>query len=680
MNGFIALDGWLPREHLRAALLGAFISMGAFAVLLIWASARFLKQRARPFQLALLLALVFSWSYVGVFHLDRPLEAHWPIFALVGLAAAWWIYRYRGKEAFLGAGLLTCGFALWGIFVSGLPGLPGADPAGGASHAMSAVVQFLVMSGLIVVALEEVRQFNTTAVQELRSYKSKTDFLKKKVASTEERYRSLFDQASEGIVIADAQDLRLLELNQTARRLLGVSGPDAALLSSFCRIHPEPDPRPRTGSEWFALICRHRTLTLVRRDGATTPAEADGAPIQFEGRPAYQFFLRELSERARLEQQLRQAEKLSALGQMISGVAHELNNPLAVIKGYMELMLRRDALSPQMRSELEKVARESNRAAKLVSNFLSFAREQPLHRERVDLNELVRAVVDSRQTELPDGGAILVVHTAPDLPATEVDPDQVRQALVNVLNNALQAVALRPAGGRVRILTLSKNDLIQVRVEDNGPGVPPEVLPHIFEPFFTTREVGQGTGLGLSIAHSILSDHGGRIFHETPAGGGACFVLEFPVVRAAGQPAPTAARPATATAPEPATAPARILVLDDDPTIAELLGEMIGLLGYSPTLCNSGPDALEMIGRREFDVIISDFRMPKMNGQEFYYEAVRRRPALAPRIVFLTGDVVNDETQAFLKSTGNPHLSKPFQLARVEQTLAEVLRRNLAAS
>jgi two-component system NtrC family sensor kinase len=517
-------------------------------------------------------------------------------------------------------------------------------------------------------------------LKQLRSCKSTADILQKKVLSTEERYRSLFDQASEGIVIADADDLRILEVNQTARRLLGVPGPDSGFLPSFCRIHPDPDPRPRTGPEWFAAICRHRNVTLMRRDGGTTPAEADGAPIQFEGRPAYQFFMRELSDRARLEQQLRQSEKLSALGQMISGVAHELNNPLAVIKGYMELMLRRDPLSPQMRTDLEKVALESTRAAKLVSNFLSFAREQPMHRERVDLNELVRALLASRQADFNEARASLVFNPDAGALQTEGDPDQIRQALVNVLNNALQAVAGLPGGGRVQVSTSAKADLIQIRVEDNGPGVPPEVLPHIFEPFFTTREVGQGTGLGLSIAHSILSDHNGRILHQPAAGGGACFVLELPVIAAA---AAETAAPAPAPGPDlqaaPGRARARILILDDDPTIAELLGEMVGLLGYTSSVCHSGAQALDLIGRQEFDLIISDFRMPKMNGQEFYQQAVRRKPELAPRILFLTGDVVNDDTQAFLKSTGNPHLAKPFQLACVERTLADVLQRNLAA-
>src|SRR5207244_10034446 len=189
-------------------------------------------------------------------------------------------------------------------------------------------------------------------------------------------------------------------------------------------------PLPQTGPEWFAVICRHRNLNLVRRDGGITPTEADGAPISFEGRPAYQFFLRELTERARLEQQLRQAEKLSALGQMISGVAHELNNPLAEIKGYMELILRRDELSKQTRADLEKVAHESNRAAKLVSNFLSFAREQTVQRKMINLNDLIRDVLEMRKFDLRVAGTEVALELDPNLPATSADPDQLQQVLV----------------------------------------------------------------------------------------------------------------------------------------------------------------------------------------------------------------------------------------------------------
>jgi CheY-like chemotaxis protein len=177
-----------------------------------------------------------------------------------------------------------------------------------------------------------------------------------------------------------------------------------------------------------------------------------------------------------------------------------------------------------------------------------------------------------------------------------------------------------------------------------------------------------------------MTDHRGRIACQPSGLGGAGFVLELPIVSTGAEVSPVPANPMPARGQAAQTLSAHILVLDDEQTIAELLGEMLGLLGYSTTLCHSAPDALQLLAQRDFDLIISDFRMPKMNGEEFYRQAIQMKPELARRILFLTGDVVSEETQAFLQSTGNPHFSKPFQLARVEQVVAEVLRSRLANS
>ena len=664
------------QEHPASIMLKQWC-VGASVVFLLWGSAGFLKLRARSTELALFLAFLWIWNYLGVYQFDSLFQMQLPVFALVGMAClviGWCFYRFRAAQPFLGAGLLASGFGLWGAYIAAYPFLQRSDRLIIAGYMVSAVLQLFLAASMIILLLEEVRQSNLLVSQELRSYKTKTEVLQKQVLSTEERYRSLFDQASEGIVIADARDLRILELNQTAKRMLGIEEAGSQTLSSFCRLPTEAQSAPpRTGPEWFDAICSQRMLRLVRRDGQITATEPDGARIDFEGRAAFQFFLRERTERARLEQQLREAEKLAALGQMISGVAHELNNPLAAIKGYVELVLRRDELGNQTRTDLGKVANESNRAAKLVSNFVSFARKQPMHREKVNMNAMVRHVTQSRKAELQKAGVELCLNLDPHLPATQADPDQLQQVLMNLVNNALHALAEVERSGRLLISTRHREAVIFTTVEDNGPGVAPEVLPYIFEPFFTTREVGVGTGLGLSIAHSIMMDHDGRVSHQSLAPTGACFVLELPVVGPQVQPQATAVPDALPFQT------ARILVLDDDQAIGELLGEMLTLLGYSAKLCNSAPEAVKLVGQHEFDLIISDFRMPKMNGQEFYREAIGIKPELARRVIFLTGDVVNEETQAFLQSTGNPHLSKPFQLARVEEAIAQVLRQQPAS-
>ena len=415
----------------------------------------------------------------------------------------------------------------------------------------------------------------------------------------------------------------------------------------------------------------------MRKDGALIPLEINGSQVDFAGQPAYQFFMLEVTERTRLEQQLRQAEKLSALGQMISGVAHELNNPMSVIKGYLELVLAHHDLQPQTRADLEKVVHESNRAAKLVMNFLSFAREQPAHREMVNLSAMVQRLIEVRKFDLLVAKTEVLLALDPQLPPVHADPDQVQQLIINLVNNSLQAMVESSRPGRLKITTRHSEGRVHVLVEDNGPGVPPHLVNKIFEPFFTTKEVGTGTGLGLSIAHSIMADHKGRIQYQASSLGGAGFVLDFPAAKA--EPAPRGVETTTVTAKPTETPAARgekILVLDDEKAIAEMLGEMLGLLGYQPTLCHSAAHALELITQQNFDVIISDFRMPGINGEQFYALATRQQPALARRIVYLTGDIVNTDTLKFLESIGNPHMTKPFNLARVRTTVAEVIQAN----
>jgi CheY-like chemotaxis protein len=357
-----------------------------------------------------------------------------------------------------------------------------------------------------------------------------------------------------------------------------------------------------------------------------------------------------------------------------------LNNPLTVIKGYLELVLTHHEISPQTRSDLEKAAFESNRAAKLVTNFLTFAREQRSHREPVNLNDLAQKLVESRGADFLPAKTEVALEPDPKLPLVLADPDQVRQLMINLINNSVQAMANLPRPARVKVITRQKDGLVQLVVEDNGPGVPPHLVNKIFEPFFTTKEVGAGTGLGLSIAHSLMSDHKGRIFYQTSSMGGAGFVLEFPVAAVGELKKNPDGAEKTVLAPNPvepvAVGAGNILVLDDEKSIAEMLGEMLGLLGYTPTLCHAGMQALELIDRLDFDLVISDFRMPLMNGREFYEQAVQKKPSLTRRVIFLTGDVVNEETQAFLQSSGNPHMPKPFNLASVRTVVAEIIQAN----
>ncbi|MBU6399559.1 MAG: response regulator [Verrucomicrobia bacterium] len=682
--------------------------MSFSAVFLLWGSIRFLGQRAHEQQLGLFMIFLLVWSWIGTHQLGDYLEANFaetvspllinlPIFGFIGLASmltAYGFLRYRRRRQFIAAGLLAVGFLFWGGYLIAYPFLLRAEEQaratmGGSSTGLytsagfflSSVLQLFIAVSMIILVLEQVRFLHQRrSLLELKNEQKQKTALQSKVISTEERFRNLFERAGEAIVITASADLRMLELNQAAEHLLGITRSESVnrqSLTAFCQLNV--DPLPKDGPGWFELI-RHRTLNLVRKNGSVVPTEASGSPVEFDGQPAYQFFFREVTERSRLEQQLRQAEKLSALGQMISGVAHELNNPLAVIKGYLELILAHHDLPAKTRADLEKVAQESSRAGKLVRNFLSFAREQPAHRELINFNEYIQRVIDLRKFDFMAAKVEPATELDPDLPKTVADPDQIQQVLIILVSNALQAMAEAHRPGRLKITTQRRDQNLRILVEDDGPGVPKHIQNKIFEPFFTTKEVGKGTGLGLSLAHSILTEHQGRITYQESTLGGAAFVLELPIVNP--QPQETAFVTDTIileakkpVEPVPQVV-AKVLVLDDEKALAEMLGEMLSLLGHTPTLCNAASDALERLDREDFDLILSDIRMPRIDGPQFYKLATGKKPDWAARFIFLTGDVVNEETQDFLKTVGNPYIPKPFHLSAVEEAVANVLRQN----
>ena len=656
--------------------------VGVSATFLLWGSFKFLKMRVRQVLLGLFIGFLLVWSYVGAFFLDEALYIQLPIFGLIGLASiltSFCFFQYRTQHSYIGAALLGFGFFLWGSYFISYPFFQKTVELSASGFFVSAVLQLFIAVSMIILVLEEVRHANQFAIQQIKSQKTEVRVLKTKVVSTEERYRSLFDQASEGILITSAADFRILELNATAQRLLGLTQTDAPrhCLQPFCQPGHTACIAPKGGAEWFNWVRRQPQMKIVRTNGEATLVEIEGALIQYDGRPAYQFFIREMTERSRLEQQLRQAEKLSALGRMISGVAHELNNPLAVIKGYLELVLTHHDLTPQTREDLQKVANESVRAAKLVRNFLAFSREQPAHRELINFNDIIERVSELRQFDLREFGVQLTLSLQPNLPLTFADPDQVQQVVNNLITNAVQAMEGQATPPRLRIVTAHKGENIELTLEDNGPGVPQDLQEKIYEPFFTTKEIGTGTGLGLSIAHTIMAEHRGRIQYRKSVLGGAAFILDFPIVIDE-QPRPSVD---TSAQPQPTSirnvAPARILVLDDERAIAELLSEMLTTLGHKPTMCLDPRVALEVLSRQKFDLIISDFRMPGMNGQEFHNCVNRADPEMARRVIFLTGDIVNDETRAFLQANGNPHIAKPFQLTTLENVIGETLLKHV---
>jgi len=368
------------------------------------------------------------------------------------------------------------------------------------------------------------------------------------------------------------------------------------------------------------------------------------------------------AERRQAEDALRQSEKLATMGQLLAGVAHELNNPLTVIVGFAGLLAAKLAGGP-LGDSAQQITAAAERCGRIVRNFLALARKHPPERKRVSLNQIVTDAVELLAYPLGADGVTTTLDLGADLPPLWADQHQLQQVVVNLLTNAHHA--LRDAPER-RLTLATRYDRAQgrvlLRVADTGPGIPPEIQGRIFEPFFTTKPVGQGTGLGLSLCHGIVEGHGGSIRVESLPGRGAVFTVELPVERPAGDEGPAPAAP-----PPPAVAGLRVLVLDDEPAVTRLLEQFLSLDGHQVTTVCDAVAAREMLERDRHDLIICDIRMPGLDGPGLYREVTRRWPAARPRFIFMTGDVLGAETRRFLEETGAPCLSKPFVLDDVRR-------------
>jgi two-component system NtrC family sensor kinase len=358
--------------------------------------------------------------------------------------------------------------------------------------------------------------------------------------------------------------------------------------------------------------------------------------------------------------QLVQAEKMSAVGLLVSGVAHELNNPLAGVVGFSQLLLK-EAVAEKVRRGLERINKEAERCKKIVRNLQTFARKHTPEKEYIGINGILEACLELRSYQLKVDNIDVEVDLDANLPKTMADFHQLQQVFINIMVNAHQAMTEKGGSGRLSVRTRVEGGQIRVEIRDSGPGIPKDVLPRLFDPFFTTKEVGQGTGLGLSICYGILEEHRGRIFARNCLDGGAMFVVELPVVTAekpVEQDLPVRAAEARAGAPRTGN----VLVVDDELTIIDILFQVLRADGHRVDTALSGNAALKKMEKERYDVIISDLKMPGMSGQDLYEEVRRRSPELASRIIFSTGDTVSEETRRFLESSGNMYVQKPFEL------------------
>ena len=420
--------------------------------------------------------------------------------------------------------------------------------------------------------------------------------------------------------------------------------------------HTLPGEYHKTG-EW-----RHR-----RKDGTVFPVEITSHTVEWKGRPARLVLITDISARRAAEEALRESAKLAAIGQLISGVAHELNNPLSAILLFVETLLQ----EPRSASDVEALTMildQARRSRAIVRDLLASARGGQMRRDCVDARELLERTARALAPQVDALGARLELVVDDDVPSIWGDGSSRTQVVTNLVVNAAQSAG---PGGIVRLRGCTANAEVRIVVEDDGPGIPSEVMPRLFEPFFTSKPQGEGTGLGLAVSRGIIEAHAGTLMAENIPGRGARFVISLAA-------APDSATPATATAGERSTPgeARRVLIIDDEPSIRLALKRYFTRRDWTAEEADDGGAALRRLRAADvpdYALIVSDLRMPGLSGSDLYDEIARHRPELVGRIVFSTGDVASAEARAFIDRVNAPVLQKPFELATLDDLIARYL-------
>lgn len=426
---------------------------------------------------------------------------------------------------------------------------------------------------------------------------------------------------------------------------------------------------PTRGEAPPSEVRRGERILLV----TAIPTEEPGAAV---------LLFEDLTDKRRLQEQLVQSEKMSAIGQLIAGVAHDLNNPLASVVGFSDLLGEAADVPPRLAEPLAVIRQEAERASAIVRNLLSFARRQEGERQLQSIRPILESTHQLLKNQLMSAQIELSLAFEPGLPQVEVHANQIKQVFLNIINNAAQAIASTATeeAGRIEIVTKCEPDGLSVNISDNGPGIPEDVARRVFEPFFSTKSEGEGTGLGLSICLGIVKEHGGNIRVDPGGAGsgrGATFIVELPTgIRSELRPLGRSDRSPVPADPAPPERQERlrVLVVDDEPHILHYMQATLESWGHEVAVARDGSQALKRALMQPFDLIICDLRMPRLGGREMFQTLARMHPTLADRIIFATGDTVRGDTLQFLEELGRPFLQKPFKLDALRRVLAGVVK------
>jgi two-component system NtrC family sensor kinase len=490
------------------------------------------------------------------------------------------------------------------------------------------------------------------------------------LVASEEQYHAMFNASIDGLALWNAAG-RIVDTNPALWRMYGYSD------GEFSALPPGSWAGPTYRPEFLRAVAAgeslHAEMTERRRDGSAFDLEVHGIPMQYQGKPHVLTIARDITEKkrsaeelARQRESLYQREKLAALGSLLAGVSHELNNPLSVVVARAVLLEEQGDSVTQ--AAAMKIRTAAERCARIVRTFLAMARQQRPERGAVAINDVVAAALDIAGYAIRTSSIEVTLDLGRGLPRVLADADQLHQVLLNLIINAQQSLQERAMPRRIRVASRFDvgADMVEIVVADNGPGIPAHLRARIFEPYFTTKPIGIGLGVGLAVSLGIVEAHGGSLTVDCPAEGGAAFSIRLPVGDAAAASVEDGAPPKTVGRQR------TILVVDDEEEIRATLSEILTGAGHHVVTVNSGREALKRMASEHYDVILTDIRMPDLDGQALYREIKRRWPARAGRVVFVTGDTLASASREFVSVSGRPIIEKPFLPGEVRKLVAEL--------
>jgi len=497
---------------------------------------------------------------------------------------------------------------------------------------------------------------------------------------SEERYRTVLEQMEEAYFEVDIAG-NFTFFNNSMCRQLGYSREE--LIGMNYRAYMSKNDMQRVYKAFNQIYRTGKTIKgfpteRIRKDGTRIFTEESAFPLKNERGEIIGFrgIIHDVTEhkqaeeeKRQMEQQAQLASRLACVGELASGIAHEINNPLTGVVGYTHLLLTRKGIPQDVRRDLETIYEGAQRVADILKKLLTFAGQHKPERRLSNINEILSTALDLQAYALASHNISVSFQPARDLPMTVVDPGQLQQVFLNLIMNAETEMKLAHDKGKLSIKTEHIDNTIRISFKDNGPGIAKKNLERIFDPFFSTREVGQGTGLGLSVCHGIITDHKGRIWAESKLGKGATFILELPVVTEDRKPMPL--KP-TVEEPKKVTK-AKILVIDDEPFIRQIVNRVLTQEGHEVEAVDNAEDALKMIKRKRYRLILLDINIPGIGGIKLYKQFQDIAASLKKRVVFVTSDVMDKRSMDFLNKIKVPYITKPFDAEKLKTEINRVL-------